>query len=57
MLSTLCHFHGLLFAWQMLDKTIRRNPVQCAAHATGCSSVSLVIECIDDFALFEREDR
>ena len=28
-LSILCHFHGLLFGRQMLDKPICRNPVQC----------------------------
>jgi hypothetical protein len=39
MLSILCHFHGLLFARQMLDKPICRQPTQSAALATRCSSV------------------
>jgi hypothetical protein len=39
MLSTLRHFHGLLFARQMLDKPICRHPMQCAAPAKGCLSV------------------
>src|SRR6266702_550349 len=39
MLSILCHFHGLLFARQMLDKPICRQTVQCAALAMRCSSV------------------
>jgi hypothetical protein len=38
-LSILCHFHGLLFSRQMLDKPICRHPVQYAALATRCSLV------------------
>jgi hypothetical protein len=37
-LSILCHFHGLLFTRQMLDKPICGHPVQYAALATRCSS-------------------
>jgi hypothetical protein len=40
-LSILCHFHGLLFARQMLDKPIRRHPVQSSALVIGCSSVCI----------------
>jgi hypothetical protein len=37
--TELCHFHGQLFARQMMDKPICRHPQQCAALATRCSSV------------------
>jgi hypothetical protein len=39
MLSILCHFHGLLFRTEMLDKLICRHPEQYAALATRCSLV------------------
>ena len=42
MLSILCHFHGLHFARQMLNKPICRHPVQYAALATRCSFVLIV---------------
>jgi hypothetical protein len=45
MLSTLCHFHGLLFAQQMLDKPICRHPVKCAVRYS-----SIVNEWLGDLS-------
>ena len=36
--SILCHFHGLLFARQVLEKPMCRHPVQYAALGARCSS-------------------
>src|ERR1700735_55287 len=38
MLSILCHFHGLLFARQVLEKPMCRHLVQFAALRARCSS-------------------
>ena len=55
MLSILCHFHGLLFARQMLDKPICRNVPHSPRDAHRYPS--LVIECIGDLALSEIQAR
>jgi hypothetical protein len=46
MLSTLCHFHGLLLSRQRPDKPICRNQVQCAAPATRWSSVFIACQLV-----------
>jgi len=58
MLSTLCHFHGLLFARQMQDKPICRD--QCnlrhsprAVHGYS----SLVNECIGDLSSAKKRNQ
>src|SRR5579859_349191 len=38
MLSILCHFHGLLFVRQVVEKPMCRHPVQYAALGARCSS-------------------
>ena len=38
MLSTLCHFHGLLFARQVLEKPMCSRRVQFATFGARCSS-------------------
>src|SRR5271163_807885 len=44
MLSILCHFHGLLFARQMLDKPICRLPVQCAHSLRAAHRYSSLVK-------------
>ncbi len=55
MLSTLCHFHGLLFARQMQDKPICRRSVQCGHSPRSVHGYSsLVNECIGDLSSAKR---
>jgi hypothetical protein len=57
-LSILCHFHGLLFARQLLDESICSQPTQSPAPATRyCWSISDVNECIGDLAPTEKTER
>src|SRR5271156_6868132 len=57
-LSILCHFHGLLFAQQMLDKPIAAT--QCnVPHSTRDAHwySSFVNQCIGDYASLETASR